>query len=68
MSYQTPCRRRYKKRYYKRHQYGNLNGYGRYTVMECKMILEHNVSDVELARLLGRSLMAIQIKRLRLNK
>ncbi len=69
MSYQTPARRRYKKKYYKKHQSYNLfNSHSRYTDYECKMILKHDMTDVELAKKLHRSLMSIQIKRVRLNK
>lgn len=69
MSKATPAKRKYKKQYYKKHQsYGLFNSHSRYSIRECRLIFEHNVSDIELAKLLNRSLMAIQIKRVRLNK
>ncbi len=66
MSKATPAKRRWKKGYYKRHQIHNLNSHGRFDNDECRMILNHNIPDVRLAEILGRSLMSIQIKRVRL--
>lgn len=68
MPKQTLARKRYKKKYYKKHQIYNSNGYNRYSDYACKMILKHEMTDVELAKLLNRSLMSIQVKRVRLNK
>lgn len=69
MPKQTSAKRKYKKKYYKKHQSYNLfNSHSRYTDKECKMILKHDITDVELAKLIHRSLISIQIKRVRLNK
>lgn len=69
MPKQTPARKRYKKKYYKKYQSYNLfNSHSRYSDKECKMILVHDMTDIELAKLLHRSLMSIQIKRVRLKK
>lgn len=69
MSKATPAKRRGKKKYYKKHSiYGKINRFRRYHNLECRMILNHNISDIALAMLLGRSLISIQIKRVRLKK
>lgn len=61
-------RKEQKIRYYKKHSKHNIFSKIQYTDDECKMILAHDMNDVYLAKTLGRSLMAIQIKRVRLNK
>lgn len=39
-----------------------------YTLKEMELILDHNITDTELAKMLGRSVLSIQIKRSRLKK
>lgn len=39
-----------------------------YTQKEMELILDHNITDTELAKMLGRSVLSIQIKRSRLKK
>lgn len=69
MSKITSAKRKQKKRYYKKHSiYGRFNSYSRYDNKECEMILNHNITDIELAKLLHRSLTSIQVKRVRLKK
>ena len=58
------CREQ-KKRYYDKTAYAK-NGGARYTKKEIELILNHEISDHELAKMLNRSVKAIQIKRSRL--
>lgn len=44
------------------------NGYNYYTMKECRLILEHKMPDIELAKILKRSVQAIQIMRCRLKR
>ena len=61
-------RKKQHERYYKKNKVHDRNKYIKYTDLECKWILEHNTTDVEFARMIGKSLMAIQCKRVRLVK
>jgi hypothetical protein len=61
-------RLRGKKKYYLKYSHHDINSNMRYTKDERDLILAHIISDVELSRFLGRSLMAIQTKRAKLKK
>lgn len=54
------------KRYYDKHAKVAINSRERYTEEEIEMILNHEISDVELSKKIGRSVKAIQIKRCKL--
>ena len=54
------------KRYYDKHAKCAINSRERYTEEEIEMILNHEISDVELSKKIGRSVKAIQIKRCKL--
>lgn len=58
---------RQRKRYYRKTQNAENKG-SRYTLKEIEMILDRKYSDLELSKLLGRSMQAIQGKRCRLRK
>lgn len=55
----------YKKRYYNKTA---TNGHLLFTAKEDKLILEHNMTDTELSKLIKHSVMSIQIRRSRLKK
>lgn len=56
-----------KNRYYRKHQ--KLNASKKiYTDDEIKLIMTHDICDVELSKILNRSVMAIQVKRSKINK
>ena len=52
----------------KRRYYGKSAIYGRsrYTEEECRMILEHDITDTELSKLIHHSVASIQVERNRL--
>ena len=56
------------KKYYDKHSKNNTNRNRRYTAEEIEMIKNHEILDTELCKKLGRSLKAIQVKRVRLCK
>ena len=57
-----------KARYYKKHSAYDKRSRIRYTQIEEAMIINKDLSDVELAKLLKRSLAAIQLKRIKLRE
>jgi 4-hydroxyphenylpyruvate dioxygenase-like putative hemolysin len=60
-----------KARYYRKSEKSANNKQQRWTLKDINLVLNKNKNgrtDSELAKLLGRSVMAIQIKRIRLNK
>ena len=61
------ARRKFNKRYYARTQYA-VNHYKRWTEEELRLVLAHEVSDTDLAKLLNRSVGAIQRIRWRFKK
>lgn len=67
-----PCekkhRKDYNKRYYARTSGSAHNSREQWTEKEIKMILAREVSDTELAKVLGRSVRAIQVQRCKLKK
>lgn len=66
MNHTKEIRKAYKKRYYVKHNYGDEHSREPYTDVEIKLILDHKITDKEIAQKIGRSVMAIQIKRNRL--
>lgn len=48
--------------------YGSINGNSRWSEEHNKMVMEHNTTDMKLAKIIGRSLNAIITQRVRLNK
>lgn len=62
--WRAACRRANKKYYRKTALYRP----SRYTAKQCEMILEHNITDAELSKIIHHSVAAIQIKRSRLLK
>ena len=56
-----------KRKYYSKTAYAVNHKYN-YTDEEIQMILDHNLTDTEIAKKIGRSVQAIQIKRSRLQK
>lgn len=62
------AKNRRKKRYYTKHAIGKEHRYKRYNEEEIQLILKHEMTDVELSKILGRSVEAIQIKRSNLKK
>ena len=67
-TYNTPNRRAGKKRYYIKHRKYNGNNNTRWMPWECAMLLQHNIPDVQLSKILSRSLAALHVKRVRLVK
>ena len=57
-----------KARYYEKHRSQAKNSKQRWLIKDNIAVLNHSVSDVELSHLIGRSVMAIQIKRSILKK
>jgi len=57
-----------KKRYYAKFRRNTPNRGQRYTIQEINLILNSELSDRELHRLLGRSIQAIQVQRCKLLK
>ncbi len=57
---------KWKQAYYDKHRVYNINSRRRYEKWEAVKILKHSIPDIELAKQLGRSLTAIQIKRVKL--
>ena len=55
-------------RYYEKYSHKDFNSQDRYTPHECMTILFHMKTDVEISIELGRTLKAIQVKRVRLLK
>ncbi len=55
-------------RYYKKHRVYNARGGRDYQDWEERLILAHKIGDVSLAKLLKRSLAAIQLKRSNLKR
>lgn len=56
-----------KKRYYKQFEKNAHNSHQRYTIKEDDMITDKKYSDRVIAKKIGRSVKAIQIRRVRLN-
>lgn len=56
------------KKYYDTHSRNATNSKKQYTPEEIELIIKHEISDVELSKILGRSVNAIQVKRSKLNK
>ncbi len=56
-----------KLRYYQKSQ-GKQNSWKRWTYEEEKMVMDHSMTDTQLSDKLGKSVMAIQIKRGRLKR
>ena len=61
-------KKRQAKRYYKKHSQNATNSKQGYTIEEINMIMQHEISDVELSKKIGRSVRAIQVKRAKINK
>lgn len=61
-------RNRQRRRNYEKSNKFAVNGYNPYSSEECQLILEHNITDFELSKQLGRSMRAIQGKRFKLKK
>lgn len=57
------ARSRSKKKYYKKTA---LYRPSRFTAKQCEMILDHNMTDAELSKLIHHSVESIQVKRSRL--
>lgn len=67
MTHATPeDKKRQRNRYYRKHSVYDRNSYDDYNTLACKIILAHTITDVEIAKRIGRSVKAIQIKRSRL--
>lgn len=56
-------RNKQRRNYYEKHRQHVTNGNIPYTLEEIDLIMKHEKTDVELSRLLGRSVQAIQIAR-----
>ena len=61
-------RNKQRKRNYAKGRINATNSKSRYTEKELLLILDHDITDAELSKLLGRSVESIQIKRARLKK
>lgn len=61
-------RNRSRKKNYEKGRRYSRSGYNHYTMKECRLILGHKIPDIELAKMLKRSVQAIQIMRCRLKK
>jgi len=61
------ARNRQRARYYGKTSNAKNSGQP-YTLKEMGLILDHNITDSELSKMLGRSVESIQIKRSRLKK
>ena len=57
-----------KRRYYKQFEVGAYNNRQRYTIREINMIIDKKYSDRVIAEKIKRTVKAIQVKRVRLNK
>jgi len=55
-------------RYYNKHRLNKVNVGAVWVERECRMVLEHRYTDVELSRLLGRTVQSIQALRCKLKK
>lgn len=55
-----------KARYYAARRYGS--GRRRWTADETKIVMEHRMTDDEIARMIGRSVEAVQVHRCTVNK
>ena len=64
----TPARKASKKRYYIKHRKHDRNRHVRWTEGECRLLLDHSMLDVQLSKMLGRSLQALHVKRAGLMK
>jgi len=60
-------KRRQKTRYYKKTQ-GGKNSRARWTIEEINMVMEHKITDTELAGLIGRSVASIQVMRCKMKE
>lgn len=60
--------KRWKDKYYAKHNYRVDHKGRRYTLEEDALILEHEMSDVEIAQELERSVASIQSRRYKLNQ
>ncbi len=58
-------RSKYNKQYYARTR---RYGYSKWTEEMDKIVLEHNITDTEISKLINKSVMAIQVRRCRLKK
>ena len=56
-----------KRKYYKQFEVGASNSHQRYTIREEDMIINKKYPDRVIARKIGRSIKAIQVRRARLN-
>lgn len=61
-------RNRQRRRNYEKSDKFAVNGYRAYSKEECQLILDHSITDFELSKQLGRSMRAIQGKRLKLKR
>ncbi len=59
---------RHKKKYYKKHSIYDHCSNRRYTARESIIVRDHAIPDIDIAKMLGRSLIAIQIKRYNMKK
>lgn len=67
MTHGTPeSRKKQRNRYYRKHSAYDRNSYTDYSDNDCAIILNHDISDVQIAKKIRRSVKAIQIKRGRL--
>ena len=57
-----------KRKYYKQFEVGAYNNRQRYTIREINMIIDKKYSDRVIAEKIKRTVKAIQVKRVRLNK
>ena len=64
--WKTRCREQ-KRRYYSKTQYAR-NGNVKWTEEENNLVLQHNITDTELSKLIGRSVASIQTQRSVLKK
>lgn len=57
-----------KQRYYQQFEAGAYNGKQRWPISDGNLVLQKNTSDRDLARILGRTVKAIQMYRVKLRK
>lgn len=57
-----------KQRYYKRSELTATNARQSWTIGDCTLVMLHNRTDSQLAILIGRSVRAIQMQRIRLKR